>query len=286
MGVLMAATVGGGLGPLNEPSWASVRSTSFWTELQRSGISDDKALQYVRRGIAADRRHMHAWRWLLQICLRHMRRVGPTWPSNAVDPPSSWVTSDNGSFWHLRAALLAQQLEMLGRDEQEELLREELVALESGLRVEPLSESRGTFYRHVCTTLRQLPQRRPPCDQPPRHGPLGAFTPRGDGPRGTARLAVDTTLETRGAQGIETRAPAAHYRLLFTGEAVRNPRHACVSAGAPPECDVDLSRQALSELRSCDPLRAGMYKDLEARVARLSIAEPVQCKQAGNEEDA
>jgi len=153
----VTSTTGGGgaaHAPSEHPTHDEVKGGAYWRQLAACARTDDDALASIKRGLAADRRHLYAWRWLLKLVVRHVRATGGRWPEHILPAPAHWAESDNGSFWHLRAVVLAEQLRLLpGEDERRAALEAELALVWRGHWKQGASEARWTYHRHLLELL-------------------------------------------------------------------------------------------------------------------------------------
>lgn len=140
----------------HEPSVESVKDAAYWRALASRVSSESEAAQLISRALAADRRHMFAWHWLLKLVLEHARGNGGAWPTHLVGEPSTWVDSDNGGYWHLRAVAFQAGLRTLPADEAERAVRHELELLWRGHWRQGHSESRWSYHRQLLDALHRV----------------------------------------------------------------------------------------------------------------------------------
>lgn len=225
--------------PSLNPTHDEVKGGAYWRQLAAAARSEDEALSSIRRGLAADRRHLYAWHWLLKLVLRHVRASGGRWPDRILPAPASWAESDNGSFWHLRAAVLAEQLRLLpGAEAQAAALGEELALVWCGHWKQGGSESRWTYHRHLLELL-------------------------------AARKAVrELDGERESLRGFVAAFPEHAAVVRYALDALRPS-----AAGADREERVAAWLELVEALRECDPFRAGLYAELAAEISGGGSAE-------------
>jgi hypothetical protein len=215
------------------PTHDEVKSSGFWRQLARQTSTEQEALAHIQRGLAADRRHLYAWHWLLKLVLRHVRSTGGEWPGNILPEPSHWAESDNGSFWHLRAVVLAEQLRRPQPEQQRlQLLLAELSVVWTGHWKQGASEARWTYHRHLLELV------------------------------GAQRGSLES--ERANLHEFVVAFPEHAGLARFALEALRPGEQATVAAVAAWHELVDASRE-------CDPLRTGMYRDLRASTVRRAL---------------
>lgn len=227
--------------PRPGPTHDEVKGGAYWKQLaKRHAASEDEALACIQRGLAADRRHLYAWHWLLKLVLRHVRAADGRWPDRILPSPSSWAESDNGSFWHLRAVVLAEQLRLLPNAEcQHAALVEELALVWCGHWKQGASESRWTYHRHL---LELLSARGATRELDNERESLSEFIAASPEHAAVARYALGVLRPAR-ATGDQARASA----WLELVDALEH---------------------------ECDPLRAGLYRDLAAAARREVEMDP------------
>ncbi|KAJ1619222.1 hypothetical protein T492DRAFT_1087353 [Pavlovales sp. CCMP2436] len=220
---------------VGEPTHDEVKSSGYWKQLARQTATEQEALAHIQRGLAADRRHLYAWHWLLKLVLRHVRDTGGEWPGHMLPEPSHWAESDNGSFWHLRAVVLAEQLRRAQPEPQRlQLLHTELSVVWTGHWRQGSSEARWTYHRHLLELV-------------------------------GAQLA---SLESERANLHEFVVAFPEHAGLarFTLEALRPGEQAAMPAMAA-------WRELVDACQECDPCRSGTYRDLRASTARQALHE-------------
>jgi hypothetical protein len=250
-GLLLAVGVAAALGgsahtpPSASPTHDEVKGSAYWRQLARHATSEADALSAIGKGLAADRRHLYAWHWLLKLARRAVRADAGAWPVHLLPEPSAWAESDNGSFWHLRAALLAEQLAALPADARVPLLRAELGTVWRGHERQGASEARWAYHEHLLARL-ALAAPELLAGELRALGKFGSAQP--DCAR-CARCALGPTAALRGA--ADGRADAA-WRALARA------------------------------LVACDAPRAGMYAEFAARGAAAGVDVVAACDAEGS----